>query len=82
MNTEERCKYLDPFEELGNAIVLQAVRDYRFARETGDTHLLNECERFFLSEWCAALTRLDGALILSKLQKEKGHKKIKWTIGL
>lgn len=80
-NNNESCVGYDPIEELGNAIVIQAVRDYRYGKATGNTHLMKECERFFLSDWCAALTRVSGEVILEKLKAEDSYKKIKWNVG-
>lgn len=37
---------MDPYQELANAIVLQAVKDYRM---TDDEQELKEIERFFRS---------------------------------
>ena len=39
---------MNPYEELANAIVLQAVKDYRL---TDDEAELAEIERFFRSGW-------------------------------
>ena len=68
----------DPYEKLANAIILQAVKDYRTARKklkkypkNKDAKLMVEdCERFFRSDWFAALTGIDGQLLLKKLQEE------------
>ena len=80
-NNNESCVGYDPIEELGNAIVIQAVRDYRYGKATGNTYLMKECARFFLSDWCTELTRISGKVILAKLQAEDSYKKIKWNIG-
>lgn len=63
-------------ENLCNAIILSAVNDYRKARcgervagkEPG--WVIADCERFFLSDWFAMLTNLDGEMLLEKLRKE------------
>ena len=59
---------LPPEQLLANAIILQAVNDYR-ARS--DKRTIGEIERFFRSEWFAILTKLDGEALLGKLREEK-----------
>lgn len=69
----------DPWENLANAIILQAVKDYREAREKHKKRPKNEdaklmiadCEAFFCSDWYAALTNIDGEALLRKLQEEE-----------
>ena len=48
----------NPCEELANAIIIQACRDYR------------ECESFFRSEWFGLLTNLDGVVLMQKIKRE------------
>ena len=68
----------DPYENLVNAIVLQAVKDYRDAlkrlkKKPSNQAALSgamECERFFRSSWYAALTNVDGEYLIYKLQEE------------
>jgi len=59
---------MNPFEELANAIVLQAVKDYRLH---DDEPTLNEIERFFRSDWFATLTKIDPESLIKNLRKEK-----------
>lgn len=69
---------LDPYEALGNAVVVQAVKDYRNAvkklsrgkKSTTAESVKKECERFFKSPYFNVFTHLDGKLLLSQLQKE------------
>lgn len=61
---------MDPYERLGNAVVLQAVRDWRAARKHHDTRTMHECEEFFLSGRFNLFTGLDGEALLEKLRKE------------
>ena len=69
----------DPWENLANAIILQAVRDYREARKKHKKRPKNEdaklmiadYEAFFCSDWFAALTNIDGETLLRKLQEEE-----------
>ena len=66
------------YENLANAVIEQAVKDYRRARvklakEAGDVMALKtrrETERFFRSAWFGQLTTLDGELLLEKLEEE------------
>lgn len=61
---------MDPYEELANAIVLQAVKDYRM---TDDEKELKEIERFFRSGWFGVLTKVDPDLLIKQLRKEKAQ---------
>lgn len=71
-------KVTNPYEDLANAIILQAVKDYRQALISLQKHTKNtkaqsikkDVERFFLSGWFVELTDLDGQMLLNKLQKE------------
>ena len=40
----------EPYHALINAIILQAVKDYRTALDDENTSGIAECERFFRSE--------------------------------
>jgi len=59
---------MNPYEELANAIVLQAVKDYRLP---DDEQELASIERFFRSGWFNTLTSIDPEMLISKLRKEK-----------
>ena len=61
---------MGPYEELANAIVLQAVKDYRM---TDDEKELKEIERFFRSGWFGVLTKVDPDLLINQLRKEKAQ---------
>ena len=70
--------YLSPEEALGNAVVLQAVKDYREAvkklsrgkKNSSAEATKAECERFFKSGHFNIFTSLDGVALLSQLEKE------------
>ena len=70
---------LGPDEALGNAVVLQAVKDYREAvhklsrgkKNTIAESTKQECERFFQSPYFNVFTQLDGKALLSQLEKEE-----------
>lgn len=59
---------MSPYEELANAIVLQAVKDYRLH---DDEKELASIERFFRSGWFGVLTSIDPEMLIAKLRKEK-----------
>ena len=71
---------MDPYEALRNAIVLQAVKDWRLAvhklvkrpKSHPDILIRDECERFFRSDLFQNLTNMDGSAILRKLKEEEG----------
>ena len=54
------------YEELANAIIIQAVKDYRQSgsRQRG------AIVRFFRSDWFKVLTNLDPEHLIAKLKKE------------
>ena len=63
-------------ENLSNAIVLQAVKDYRIALAGGSVNgrdsksVIAECERFFQSEWFNFLTKIDCKYLMETIRKE------------
>lgn len=59
---------MDPYQELANAIVLQAVKDYRLHDNEQE---LARIERFFRSDWFSVLTNVDPKILITKLRKEK-----------
>ena len=69
---------INPYENLANAIILQAVADYRKAlkqlKQNPDypeaLGTKREVERFFHSQWFQCLTKVDGPALLKTLQKE------------
>lgn len=70
--------YLDPYEALANAIIMQAVKDYRDAlrklkrgRKNTDAECTKaEVERFFRSGLFSALTEIDPEMLIRKLNEE------------
>ena len=69
---------IDPYVKLANAIIIQAAKDYRNTRKKLKKNRKNEeaklmvedLERFFRSDYFAALTDLDGQALLTKLEEE------------
>ena len=74
--------YVDPMlyaaEELANAIIIKAAKDYRSAmkelwmcpRNACARHTIIECERFFKSPYFNMLTAVDGVWLMNKLKEE------------
>ena len=60
----------DCCEALANAIILQAVKDYRKALKRDDCVRQKEIERFFRSEWFSVLTKIDPEMLIRKLEEE------------
>ena len=66
------------YEDLANAIILQAVKDYRMALKSLKANSRNraaqadkaEIEWFFRSQWYSALTDVKGEMLIRSLQKE------------
>ena len=66
------------YENLANAIILQAVKDYRMALKSLKVNSWNrtvqtdkaEIERFFRSQWYSTLTDVNGEMLILSLQKE------------
>lgn len=69
---------MTPYENLANAIVVQAANDYREALNALNQNPKykpaiknkSELEQFFSSHWFDRLTKVDGEYLLSVLQKE------------
>ena len=72
---------MENFENLANAIVLQAVKDYRkilkLCMEQPDYDKFRvsreEIETFFRSDWFGILTELDGEWLIKKIKEEVGY---------
>ena len=68
----------NPYEALANAIVLQAVNDYRAVlkkvkKNPNHRTALDEAlqiERFFRSQWYQVLTSVDGEYLINRLRRE------------
>jgi hypothetical protein len=65
-------------ENLANAIILQAVKDYRMALKCLRANPKNrtaradkdEIDRFFRSQWFMVLTSVDGEMLIRSLNME------------
>ncbi|MCH4007686.1 MAG: hypothetical protein LKE59_11160 [Eubacterium sp.] len=70
---------MNPYEALINAIVLQAVKDWRHAamlihrnpNSLAGQRLQHDTEKFFKSKWFYFLTTVDGNALLQKLYEEE-----------
>lgn len=75
---KEEVRY-DPYEEIANAIIIQACNDYKKAYHrhlnrntivTGTDQELTELEEFFRSDWYKKLTEIDGEYLMERLRKQ------------
>lgn len=72
------CYIEDAYIELANAIILQAVKDYRNANRKlakgkvnrESERMKNEVLEFFRSDWFCALTEIDPEMLIRKLDEE------------
>ena len=60
--------YQENYEKLANAIIVQAVRDYR---NCCNYQMKCSIERFFRSDWFMVLTNLDGEMFIRRLRAER-----------
>ena len=73
----------EPYENLANAIVVQACNDYRAALGgTGYDYkpasaCLKELEKFFRSSYYRMLTKVKGEYLMERLKEEHREKKRK-----
>lgn len=66
----------DNWADLANAIIIQAAKDYRRAIRVLKLHphhakavkQKSEIEEFFRSKWCAALSGIDGEVLIKRLK--------------
>ena len=62
------------YQNLADAIILQAVKDYKMALEmkkcTLKRRTIRDCERFFKSQWFCILNDADGEKIMERIRKE------------
>ena len=68
---------MTPYQELANAIIEQAAKDYRIAlryhfKHPGNTRYQQnvcEIERFFRSDWYTALTDVEGEYLIREIRR-------------
>ena len=61
---------MNGYEKLAEAIILQAVKDYRKALKHDERGRKREIERFFRSEYFTVLTNISGEMMIQKLRAE------------
>ena len=69
---------MDFYADLANAIIIQAVKDYRNALKTLKRYpryepakkVVAEVEEFFRSEWYRTLTSVDADMLMTKIRRE------------
>ena len=69
---------MDFYTDLANAIIIQAVKDYRHALKTLKRYpryepakaVVAEVEEFFRSEWYRTLTSVDADMLMTKIRRE------------
>ena len=69
---------MDFYTDLANAIIIQAVKDYRNALKTLKRYpryepakaVVAEVEEFFRSEWYRTLTSVDAEMLMRKIRRE------------
>lgn len=63
-----------PYQDLADAIILQAVKDYTKALKMKQSVLkkrtIRDCEKFFKSQWFCILNDADGEEIMDRIKKE------------
>lgn len=77
--------YDENYQKLANAIILQAVKDFRPAYRRLKKHpndrlaqdTVREITQFFCSDYFRALTDLDGPALLNRIIRELDEKGIK-----
>lgn len=63
--------YVNCYQLLADAIVIQAAKDFRRAKSE---QTRDEIRQFFMSHKCFDLTGMDGRKILRKLEQERNGK--------
>lgn len=82
-------EYAECYEELANAIVLQAFKDYRKAlfklvqepEEWKHRSSKKKLERFFHSKWYRTLTNLNPAILMQEAKRQADINVERWERG-
>ena len=64
---------LPPLVVLVNAIIVQAVDDYRRSLKVNDVVGMYECEKSFRSERFMLMTKLNGEWLINKIREEENY---------
>ena len=70
---------LDPYQELANAAIILAAKDYRHALRIQRRNpwskaaqsQIDSLERFFRSDWLEVLTEVDREMLIRRLREER-----------
>ena len=85
MGRKERMVFLqENWEDLANAIIIQAVKDYKIAYQrllrhpesNGAQEEVRKLERFFYGRWYSQLTDVDPYYLLNRLKEAIMHDKL------
>ena len=69
---------IDPYENLANAIIMQAIADYRHLWDRDmDDRDKKKILKFFRSRWFVILTNIDPDWLIERLEKEADAKRKK-----
>ena len=71
MNQKREDDIGEPILRLRNAIIVQAVKDYKRAAKSGSARQMMRLERFFRGSWFALLTDLDPEAIIEFIKRGK-----------
>lgn len=75
---------MDPYQNLANAIIILAVKDYKvalarnkkFPNDRLNAHQVEKLEEFFLSDWFQMLSDLDGEQLMLDVERMVLGKKV------
>ena len=75
---------MDPYQNLANAIIILAVKDYKvaltrlkkFPNDRLNVHEVEKLEEFFLSDWFQLLSDLDGEQLMLDVERMVLGKKV------
>ena len=78
MSKKTNMARIDPYQQLANAIVAFAAKDYRKTLrwlkrnpKSASAHAeLTRLEQFFRSEWYEVLTRVDGEWLMTRIKED------------
>ena len=79
MSKHMRKPERDPYQELANAVVILAAKDYQHAlriqgrnpKSAAAKSQIDSLERFFRSDWHQILTEVDGDMLIKRLREER-----------
>lgn len=62
------CELQENYQMLAEAMIMQAVRDYR---RSGCCRVRDSIESFFRSDWFLVISELDGERLIKRLRQER-----------